>query len=85
MGRQLRCRTCGDPIDLVGRPGFIVRGQPKYFAVNPDDRQPHARRCKLTMDLRAARRPRTALPKNTGSLGTRSSGATTTNQGELFK
>ena len=85
MGRQLRCRTCGDPILLIPRPGFIIRGQPKSFAINPDDKQPHGRRCRLTMDLRAARRPRTSLPKNTGSLGTRSSGASTIEQGELFK
>jgi hypothetical protein len=89
MAKLLKCRTCGDEIILELRPGFIVKGQPRYFAINPDDRLPHSRRCKITMDLRAARavRPK-ALPKITGSLGGRSpnrSSAAPHHQGELFK
>lgn len=85
MGRPLRCRTCGESILLIGRPGSIIKGEPKYFAVNLDDRKNHQRRCRLTMDLRAARRARVDLPKNTGSLRRRSSGATSVEQRELFK
>lgn len=67
MARQLRCRTCREPILLIGRPGFIKRGEPKYFAVNPDDRQPHGKRCRLTMELREARRSKSPFkPKHSG-------------------
>ena len=53
--RALRCKTCGELINLVPRPGFIIKGQPKYFAVNEDDGKPHRERCRLTMELRALR------------------------------
>lgn len=65
MSRQLRCRTCQEPIILIPRPGFIIRGQPKSFAVNADDRQPHGRRCKLTMELRELRRSKSPDRPNT--------------------
>jgi hypothetical protein len=83
--RALRCKTCGEPILLVPRPGFIIRGQPKSFAVNPDDRLPHARRCKLTVELRTLRSPRPHLRKlqNTGSLA-KPEAPGPTSQKELF-
>jgi hypothetical protein len=80
MARALRCKTCVELIELVPRPGFIVRGQPKYFAINEDDKRPHRERCRLTTDLRALRAQR---PKPKASLRRRSSGAHSP-QKELF-
>jgi hypothetical protein len=80
------CRKCGEPIRFEPRPGFIVKGQPKYFPVNVDDGKPHYRRCQLNQELKALKsgpRPQTGKPRG---LRRRSSGdpPPETVQGELF-
>lgn len=81
------CRKCGGLIKLAPRPGFIVKGSPKYFPVNSDDGTPHYRRCKLRLEIRALKSgPRPLTAEQQRSLGTRSSGdpSAQTAQGELF-
>lgn len=54
------CRKCGLKIRLERRPGFIKRGDPKYFPVNADDGRPHWRRCKLNQEIRDMKRQMSA-------------------------
>lgn len=73
MRQKARCRKCGERIDFMPRPGFIRVGQSRYFAVNTDDRQPHSKRCAITLALKEERnrsRSQSATPvaKQKGSL-----------------
>lgn len=63
MRHHARCRRCGERVDFLPIPGFRRPGEPKYYAVNKDDHQPHFKRCKITLALREQRRL-DRLPKN---------------------
>jgi hypothetical protein len=93
--RPLKCRKCGERIHLIPKPGFIVRGESRNFAVNADDARPHWKRCKINQELAAAKKlPRVAPPRSqyhgssppqgglTGRSPGRSSGEPP--QGDLF-
>lgn len=64
--RTFRCRKCGEPIRLELRSGFVVKGSPKRFAVNADDGQPHWKRCRLKVELKAAKEPKPERPADAG-------------------
>lgn len=50
--RKPKCRQCGDEIDFMPyQQGNNVR----YYPVNLDDRKAHGPRCRLTLELKAAR------------------------------
>lgn len=55
MRTQPRCKRCGEKIGFAPIPGFRLPGQPKYYAVNADDRKPHGPRCALVRALKKAK------------------------------
>jgi hypothetical protein len=59
----VRCRKCGERIGFEPRPGFVVKGEPRYFPVNANDRKPHFTRCRINQDLAAARAAAKPQPK----------------------
>ena len=75
MARPVRCAKCGGQIGFEPRPGFVPHGQPRFYPVNWEDRTPHYKRCQLTQELAATRKPRKRPDR---------SATAATPQGEMF-